>query len=813
MANKQKIHTKLIAGLSLFVMGIGALVLYGWYAGNTALVQISPHFAPMQFNTALCFLMIGIALFCLVLGKNKFSVLFASASLLISTLTLIEYVFYVNIGIDELFMQHYVFTNTSHPGRMAPNTAFCFFLSSIYFIISICTQHYQSKYLRIVEGYLAFSVLLLSSVALLGYITGMSYIYGWGGLTRMALHTGFAFFVWSIGALLIVWPTLKGQWKRKTVYAPFIVFFVVLIGAVIIWSTLVDKENDDLDLFTETTEAKIVNEFENLFAIKIRAIERKAKRWHAREMGNELWEEDINAYLEDFLSMKDLYWTEKKYGEEETTIFTKENGEYEILIYVPIFEKNEFKGGVLSIIDAESFIDVVLKDETENFYFWIKSDGEYIYKSAEEIPRISVTHERNQIIKLGSIEWEINVWPTERTIEISYSWANGAVLVIGILMSVCLALMSGMMQILRELAEKNRLILNSAGEGICGVDKKGHITFLNPAAEKMLGWLEGEVLGKSEHEIFHYTDNDMNVIEKRECEIIKTLKDKQEHRSDTEMFVRKDGRPFDVEYISRPILDDDESLKGAVVTFKDITERKTLEQNIIKKSNDLTHANKELQSFSYSVSHDLRAPLRHITGFIELLQKNTTLQIDETGQRHFEYIHQAASKMGDLIEDLLAFSRAGRAELVKVSTDLNEVAQESKERVMGDVSGRDINWDIADLPTVQCDPKFLEMVFDNLFINALKFTQTRAHTSIKVTCEESKDKYTICVEDNGVGFDQQYVDKIFEVFQRLHSDTVYEGTGIGLANVKKTILRHNGEVWAEGVLDKGAKVCFTLPKN
>ncbi len=238
-----------------------------------------------------------------------------------------------------------------------------------------------------------------------------------------------------------------------------------------------------------------------------------------------------------------------------------------------------------------------------------------------------------------------------------------------------------------------------------------------------------------------------------------------------------------------------------------------LERRVAERTAELEAANKELEAFSYSVSHDLRAPLRHIEGFVEILLSTKAASLDQESNTFLRTIAESSKQMGRLIDDLLAFSRTARAELRKTSLRLDELVETIIRDLRPETEQRHVEWVLGGLPEVEADPALLRQVILNLTDNALKYTRTRKLARIEFGSLPGEPEHILFIRDNGVGFDMRYAHKLFGVFQRLHRAVDFEGTGVGLANVRRIITRHGGRTWAEGELDQGATFFFSLPKT
>jgi len=375
-----------------------------------------------------------------------------------------------------------------------------------------------------------------------------------------------------------------------------------------------------------------------------------------------------------------------------------------------------------------------------------------------------------------------------------------------------------------EALQKQASLLNQTHDSIFVRDMNDIITYWNRGAQERYGWRAEEAIGKSSHELLR-TIFPIPLGELR-GQVLRTGRWEGELKH-----YKADGT--EVIAASRWALQRDAREQPAAIleTNNDITERKRreeeidrlnqelakraegLDQELAKRAAELETTNKELESFAYSVSHDLRAPLRHTVGFAELLQKQASSSLDDKSRRYMQLILESSKRMGNLIDDLLGFSRIGRAETNKSEVDMESLVGEVVAELGQETKDRNIDWNIGPLPVCYGDRSMLKVVLMNLLSNAVKFTRIRKRVEIEIGCaDRCEDQAELFVRDNGAGFDMQYVDKLFGVFQRLHLAEEFEGTGIGLATVQRIIHRHGGEVRAEGAVDQGAAFYFSLPR-
>jgi PAS domain S-box-containing protein len=372
---------------------------------------------------------------------------------------------------------------------------------------------------------------------------------------------------------------------------------------------------------------------------------------------------------------------------------------------------------------------------------------------------------------------------------------------------------------LRASEAQTRLLLESSGEGILGVDAECRCSFCNPAALTMLGYGSAEeVLGKPLHNLIHHSRSDGTPCEEASCPLGSTVKHGIPAASEDEVFWRRDGTGFPVAVRFHPMRAG-AGIQGAVITFSDITERKcaeaeirqlneSLERRVAERTAEIAEAYRDLESYAYSTSHDLRAPLRALNGYAQLLLEAEGPRLAQESRRMLERIVHNSNKMGSLIDGILDYERASRQPLAAVHVELQALAREIAAESREGFPATQVT--IGPLPPASGDPLMLRQVLANLIGNALKFSAAAAQPRVEIGALRAEGETRYYVRDNGAGFDMQYAGKLFGMFQRMHAEADFPGSGIGLAIAKRLVERHGGRIWAEAAPGAGATFYFTL---
>jgi PAS domain S-box-containing protein len=383
-------------------------------------------------------------------------------------------------------------------------------------------------------------------------------------------------------------------------------------------------------------------------------------------------------------------------------------------------------------------------------------------------------------------------------------------------------------QMLTRIQEQNQVlqrfaaIIEFSDDAIISKTLDGIITSWNPGAEKLFGYPAREAVGQP---MLTFIPPERA---REEAAILARIARGESVEHFETVRIRKDGKRADVSVTISPVKDSHGKVTGVSTVARDISERKQaeqrlaaslkevtdlkagLEQRVARRTAELETANKELEAFSYSVSHDLRAPLRAINGFAGIVLEDFGPQLPEAGRGYLQRIRNGGRRMGELIDDLLAFSRLSRQPVNRQLVDSARIVQEALDELKPQREGRQIELRTGVLSPCLADSTLMKQVWVNLLSNALKYSRDRQPAMVEVGCLRENNGTIFFVRDNGVGFDMQYVDKLFGVFQRLHRSDEFEGTGVGLAIVQRIVHRHGGRVWAEAQVDQGAVFYFTL---
>jgi PAS domain S-box-containing protein len=352
------------------------------------------------------------------------------------------------------------------------------------------------------------------------------------------------------------------------------------------------------------------------------------------------------------------------------------------------------------------------------------------------------------------------------------------------------------------------MVSNVKDYAILLLDAEGRVASWNEGAERIKGYRAEEIIGQPFSRFYSRED-----VEAGKPALNLEQASREGRVEDEGWRIRKDGTPFWASVVITVLHDKAGRPQGFVKVTRDITEKRNAQQELVRRSAEIAAANKELESFSYSVSHDLRAPLRSMDGFSQALLEDYKDKLDEQGVDYLSRVRAASQKMAALIDDLLSLARVSRAPVRQASVDLAAIARSVAEDLRAATPGRTVDISIARDLTTKGDPALLRIVLENLMRNAWKFTSTRPRAKIEVGSVVVDGSASFFVRDDGVGFDMTYRDKLFNAFQRLHRSDEFPGSGIGLATVARIIHRHGGRVWAEGEVGRGATFYFTLSED
>jgi PAS domain S-box-containing protein len=757
---------------------IGAVVLLGWLADWEVCKQVLPGMAAMNPVTAVCFMLSGASLWLLQQGEAasiagpKLQVIRACAIVvgLVGLLQLGGYLTGWNVPVDQLLFPEKLAVSTADgPNRMAPNTALNFLLIGLALpSLDVRTRkgRYPAQFLSLVVGGLAL-------LALTGYIFGVTVFYRFANLKPMSLNSALAFSILALALLgarpgrgltrVLFSDTTGGSMMRRLL--PTALLVPLALG--LVWRSAERAGYFGTGFGLPLTVVSSVGIFAVVLYFNANWLDRADRERRRAEAALRQSAEQVQTLYNQapcgyhsldaggkIIAMNDTELAWLGYSREEVV------GRKSLIDFLTPDSRNRFKS-----------VFPLLKQHGE------VRDVEYEY-----------------VRRNGS------VMPVLLNATAVADGPDGAFLTRASVFDISA----------RKLAEeqRNRFFTLSL-DLFCIAGFDGYFKTLNQAWEKTLGYTSEELLAAPYLDFVHPDDRPKTNNEaEKNSQGINVISFANRYRC-------KDGSYRWLLWSATPVIE--QGLIYAVA--RDITEQKRVDDSMKQLNEDLRERtaqletlNQELEAFSYSVSHDLRAPVRHISGFVDLLGKQD-IGDDPKTQRYLRFIAESARHMGLLVDDLLSFSRMARTEMTFGRVQLAELAEEVRAQLAGSYANRAVDWRIGDLPEVCGDAAMLRLVFVNLFANAIKYTGKQPAAKIEIGSAADGDEEVIYVRDNGVGFDMKYVDKLFGVFQRLHRSEDFEGTGIGLANVRRIIHRHGGRTWAEGAVDRGATIYFSLPRK
>jgi PAS domain S-box-containing protein len=784
---------------AVFSISVGLSGLVGWRYRLTSLLSWNLAPVTMKANTCLCFVLLGLSLW---LARQATHHPFtraraiackttAALASLIGLLTLSEHLFGANLGIDQLLMaQPAMFPNDGlRLGLMSPLTAAGF---------SLCGFVLLSLDWRTRHGYRPAQILSLLTAA--GATSGLfSFAVDpriYAAHLSLSLPSAVTIFIVSFGSIcvrpesglgsLLCSRDIGGVLLRRLLPAVFIPVFQgwfrwrISTAGFSAWTIEVIAAVTSMGLLVATIAWVAV--------VVDRSSGEQRKLEEARERLAAIVDSSADAIISKALDGTVTHWNdgaEKLFGYESSEALGRTTQ-----MILPPDQENE---------EAHILADIALGHRVFHFEtVRVRKDGHRLDVSVTVSP---VRDSTGAIVGLSSISRDITRRKqTEAALEAQVQSS---------------ALSE---QALRTQSTLLRSVLDNINEGLVAVNRQGRFIIWNAAAKRILG------LGPTDLPIAqwsaHYGFFELDCITPvgpGQSPLALAL---EGTTTVAEMFVRNHAIPGGtwVESSGHPMRDVEGVSQGAVVALWDITQRKKheqltregneeLEQRVLARTAELAEASKELEIIADSMAHDLRTPLRHIAGFAAIVMEDFGLSIDPKAVRYLERMREAAAKVGELLDELLGLMRVGRQETRMQSIDLNRVVRESIAFLHADTEGRQVLWNIADLPGVEGDAKLIKRVFLNLISNALKYSRPRSPAIIEIGQNAKKAFF---VRDNGVGFNMEYADKVFRLFQRLHHTEDFEGNGVGLATVQRIIRKHKGSVWAEAEPNKGATFFFTI---
>jgi PAS domain S-box-containing protein len=788
---------------------IGCLGLVGWVLNLQFLTNVAPGLAVMKPNLALGLTLCGAALSLLSLksGPKWARQLATSLSILVislGTLTLAEYVFNWDFGIEQ-WLLHVVpgTSGTSHLGRMAPATALCFVLMGGALLAA--SQLIPTRLrLPLVAGPSA-ALMMIGALALVGFVLETLFGRSWNymGMTIFGVLSAMGFMMLGSGLLALVRSEGGLTWSLDALTTAGFTFGILLM--VVAAAVAFNFTKRMLETTTWVTHRQeVLKEIQQVLT----------------GIGNLANHQRVYIIVgdEDLLREQEHAKTDINQNVLHVRRLTADNPKQQSNL-------DRLEPLIAQHIDWQDQMIAIRRQQGFTAAAQLVATGTGL-RFSEEILRLLMAMQDEEYRLLGTDRQQAEAASTTTFLFLPV----GVCLSLAILALGVFFLNAGVGEraqaetALRESEAQLHTIVENLDEGVIASDLDGRLLQWNRAALKLHGYSDSDQDRRRFTELidtFELSTLDGAPVSVEQWPLARILRGEKVH--DLELRVRRIGSDWQriFNYGGTLVHDANNQPRMAIVTAGDITERERVEQEIrqlnaeleervVKRTAELEVANKELEAFSYSVSHDLRSPLRTVDGFSQAVLEDYGEQLPEEGKRYLQTIRGGAQRMGVLIDDLLTFSRLSRLPLHRQTVDSAKLVRDSLKELDSEKGGRKIDMSIGDLPSCHGDPALLKQVWMNLLSNALKYTRKRESAIVEIGCAQDNGEAVYFVRDNGTGFDMQYAHKLFGVFQRLHRADEFEGTGVGLAIIQRILHRHGGRIWAEAAVERGATFYFTL---
>lgn len=821
---------------------LGLAVVFGWFAHDATLIQVDPGLTPMQFNTALSLALCGSGLLALVGQCTRWASAVGSLLVLIAGITLSQYITGVDIGIDELFVDHFITVNTTFPGRMAPNTALCFIL----FGISLWQPH-LGRWGTATSSTLCSIVASLGFVTLVSYVAGIDSAYSWGRMTPMAVHTAAGFLVLGLGGIALEVVQTEGQ-RRRVSFSPLPTGVALAATSLWVWQAVYHDEQTKIRDLVQNQAQEIARLIDMEITYHNHALNRMAARWELTGGTDKTtWTADAQAHLRDFQTVAAIAWADEESrvrwleplaGNEEIIGFdltshpqgravlarVRETGMQAstdalnvsrigqgFIVISPVLRSGEIAGYLVGLYRLDRLFDV-LSAATRESYRYRVWEGENLIFESDTAPWPEGPGSEEPVSgEMRDGTWRLQLLP--RPVWLASQRSNLPILILfaGLILSAATTIALHLLEAVQrqyeviQWSEKRlRQIIDSAPTGMITVDRVGTICDVNPAAQSQFGYDTKDLVGQPLEAFVPGAMLGTQQAGFRQGALLKAFRPSGEIQERSAL--KRNGVTFPVEIALAPF----ESRDGVqvLVLITDITERDEARRRLEAHTRELESTNRDLDDFAYVASHDLRAPLTAIASLVHWIEEDTATLLPPGSAKHLALIKNRVGRMGKLLEDLLDYSRAGRTANETEFVDMAEMVSQVTDLVRG---AAPVTIRTQGLPAFETVRTPLHQVMRNLISNSIKHHDGDG-CLLEISATEQGAFYVFRVADDGPGIPRQFHKKVFNMFQTLRPRDEVEGSGMGLALVRKVVERYGGYVQLIESDGRGTTVEFTWPK-